>query len=299
MVRMTFMSPVAKLRQTLYLASMTVPIYRFAPSPNGDLHLGHAYSALFTEGAARRASGTFLLRIEDIDILRCRAHFATRILEDLAWLGLEWESPVLFQSRRRDAYVAAQSKLADMGLLYPCFCSRQAVTASARAPDPDGKPLYSGACRRLSPQARQIRIERGEPFALRMDMQQACARVSSPLFFHDLGMAQDVQADPRRWGDVILARKDIGTSYHIAVVVDDAYQGVTHVTRGMDLYESTHIHRLLQALLDLPFPVYHHHRLITDDLGRKLAKSARDPSLRSLRQAGVSAQVIRETLGLD
>jgi len=275
---------------------MTPPSYRFAPSPNGELHLGHAYSALFTDRAARQGRGTFLLRIEDIDTLRCRPHFAAQIFEDLSWLGLRWEVPVRVQSEHLDDYASAQQRLNEMGLLYPCFCSRQAVAASAQRSDPDGNPLYPGTCRELSNTARQERIVKGEPFSLRIDMKRARRRLASSLSFHDLGRAKPIEADPRRWGDVILVRKEIGTSYHIAVVVDDALQGITHVTRGMDLFEATHIHRLLQALLDLPSPLYHHHPLISDAEGRKLAKSSLDRSLRSIREAGVMPSTIRQTL---
>jgi glutamyl-Q tRNA(Asp) synthetase len=278
---------------------MTGPIYRFAPSPNGELHLGHAYSALFTAEAARKSGGTFLLRIEDIDGLRCRPHFTARLFEDLSWLGLRWPTPVRMQSEHLADYAAVQARLGGMGLLYPCFCSRQNVASSATGRDPDGTPLYSGICRGLTAAQRQRRMAAGEPFSLRIDMEEACRHLTSSLAFHDIGRAKDIEADPRRWGDVILMRKDIGTSYHIAVVVDDAIQGITHITRGMDLFEATHIHRLLQALLDLPVPRYHHHSLIADDHGRKLAKSAGDRSLRSLREAGVSPLTLRRTLGFS
>jgi glutamyl-Q tRNA(Asp) synthetase len=275
---------------------MTRPIYRFAPSPNGELHLGHAYSALFTDRAARRGGGVFLLRMEDIDIVRCTARFAAFLIEDLLWLGLRWPAPVRFQSRHLNDYAAALTRLTEMELLYPCFCSRRTVAAAESVADPDGNPLYPGACRRLSAAERQDRIAAGESFSLRIDMEEACRRLATPLFFDDQA-ALKIKADPRRWGDVILARRDIGTSYHIAVVVDDAIQAVTHVTRGMDLFEATHIHRLLQELLHLPAPLYHHHPLIAGADGRKLSKSFRDRSLRSLRAAGVSAGDIRRSLG--
>jgi glutamyl-Q tRNA(Asp) synthetase len=276
---------------------MPVPIYRFAPSPNGELHLGHAYSALFTASAAAHARGMFLLRIEDIDHNRCRPHFAAQIFADLSWLGLRWAEPVRFQSQHMDDYRAARDRLAEMGVLYPCFCSRRDVTASAGALDPEGNWLYSGTCRALSRSERERRIASGMAHSLRIDMELALPRLSSPLAFRELSSGKDVIADPRAWGDVVLVRKDIGTSYHLSVVVDDALQSVTHVTRGMDLFAATHIHRLLQALLELPTPLYHHHRLITDDAGRKLAKSLRDPSLRSLREAGVTPEEIRRELG--
>jgi glutamyl-Q tRNA(Asp) synthetase len=275
---------------------MIQPIYRFAPSPNGELHLGHAYSALFTDRAARRGQGVFLLRIEDIDVLRCTAQLADLLIEDLSWLGLRWPAPVRFQSRHLNDYSAALARLTEMELLYPCFCSRRTIAASESPADPDGNPLYPGTCRRLCAAERQDRIAAGESFSLRIDIEEACRPLAAPLFFDDLAVSR-IRADPRRWGDVILARKDIGTSYHIAVVVDDAIQAVTHITRGMDLFEATHIHRLLQELLDLPVPVYHHHQLITGADGRKLSKSFRDQSLRSLRAAGVSAGGIRRSLG--
>jgi glutamyl-Q tRNA(Asp) synthetase len=270
--------------------------YRFAPSPNGELHLGHAFSALFAFHAANQAGGKFLLRIEDIDTTRCRRHFADLLVEDLRWLGLSWPEPVRFQSRHLADYSEAQSRLADQGLLYPCFCTRKIIEASfSGLRDPDGSPLYPGTCRALDPRERAERMAAGEPFHLRLDMARA-ARHAAGLFFTDLA-AGDVPADPHKWGDVILVRKDIGTSYHIAVVVDDALQDVTHVTRGRDLFEATHIHRLLQALLGLPVPLYHHHSLISDALGRKLSKSAGDRSLRSLREEGVSPADIRRALG--
>jgi glutamyl-Q tRNA(Asp) synthetase len=275
---------------------MTRSTYRFAPSPNGELHLGHAFSALFAFHAAKHAGGQFLLRIEDIDTTRCRQRFADLLIEDLSWLGLRWLEPVRFQSRHLADYSKAQSRLADQGLLYPCFCTRKTLEASSSGPrDPDGSLLYPGTCRALDLGARAERMTAGEPFHLRLDMARA-AQHAADLFFTDLGIG-DVPADPRKWGDVILVRKDIGTSYHIAVVVDDAQQDVTHVTRGRDLFEATHIHRLLQALLGLPVPLYHHHPLISDALGRKLSKSAGDRSLRSLREAGASPADIRQALG--
>jgi glutamyl-Q tRNA(Asp) synthetase len=275
---------------------MPHPIYRFAPSPNGELHLGHAYSALFTADAAAKEGGIFLLRMEDIDHTRCRKGFAAQILADLSWLGLCWPEPVRFQSEHMDDYRAARDRLGEKGVLYPCFCSRRDVMTSWAARDPEGTPLYSGTCRALSPSEREERMA-STPYSLRIDMERALAQAQAPLTFRELSRGGDIAADPRLWGDVVLVRKDIGTSYHLSVVVDDALQSVTHVTRGMDLFAATHIHRLLQALLELPTPFYHHHRLITDDAGRKLAKSLRDPSLRSLREAGVTADEVRRELG--
>ena len=277
---------------------MSQAAFRFAPSPNGELHLGHAFSALFTADCAREAGGRFLLRIEDIDTTRCRDGFEQQIYEDLSWLGLEWEQPVRRQSGELETYRAAQRTLAARNLLYPCFCTRRDVAAAATGgADPDGVPLYAGTCRRLARSERMARVADGEPHCLRLDVGAALAGLAGPLSFTDLGRSEAIAADPARWGDAVVVRKDIGTSYHMAVVIDDALQGITHVTRGEDLFEATHLHRLLQHLLGLPTPLYHHHRLIGDDAGRKLSKSARDRSLRSLRQAGVTPHAIRTALG--
>lgn len=266
---------------------------RFAPSPSGHLHLGHAYAALFAAEAAD--GGRFLLRIEDIDQTRCRPEYETAIAEDLAWLGLAWETPVRRQSEHMAAYRAAVDRLAAMNLVYPCFCTRTEIAAeiarSASAPQgPDG-PRYPGTCRALSPDERNRRIAGGANYALRLDMAAACAH-AGPLAFHDRARGE-TKAGPARFGDIVLARKDAPASYHIAVVVDDAAQGVTLVTRGADLFESTHIHRLLQALLDLPAPDYHHHGLITDDAGKRLAKRHAALSLRTLRAQGHTADQVR------
>jgi glutamyl-Q tRNA(Asp) synthetase len=277
--------------------AMNVPAFRFAPSPNGELHLGHAYSALLNARMAAEYRGRFHIRIEDIDTVRCTAHLTARALADLAWLGLAWEEPVRVQSRHLKDYAAAQERLRMMGLLYPCFCSRKDIAAlGASGPrDPEGQPLYPGTCRRLSPSEIGDRMAKGTPFAMRLDMGPAQSRFASPLTFAEKG--QTVAADPSLWGDVVLVRKDIGTSYHIAVVTDDALQGISHVVRGRDLYSATAIHRLLQELLGLPVPSYHHHELIGDETGRKLAKSAGDISLRTLREQDVSAEGIRRALG--
>ena len=272
---------------------------RFAPSPNGWLHAGHAFSALYAEDCARRSGGRFILRIEDIDFTRAREEYIEGIFEDMRWLGLRWHGPVLRQSARMAAYRAALNRLKAMGLLYPCQCSRkeirQALEGRADWPsDPDGAPLYPGTCRAAA---------RDEAAAAwRLDMKKALARLSAPLTWRETGSGPDgetgvIAARPGDWGDVILARRDIGVSYHIAVVVDDAHQGITHVTRGQDLYHATSIHRLLQTLLGLPEPVYAHHRLITDETGRKLSKSLRDTSLRALRKAGVTAEELKRMLG--
>lgn len=287
------------------------PVFRFAPSPNGALHLGHAYSALFSAAMARRCGGRFLLRIEDIDTARCRPEYEAAIREDLAWLGLTWEEPVRRQSEHLSSYAAAVGKLRARGLLYPCFASRKDIAEAVERPgapiehDPDGAPLYPGLYRDADAAETAKRIEAGEPFALRLDMARAravaFAQTGGQLFFDSFdesGRVERVAAHPERWGDVVLSGKDRPATYHIAVVIDDALQGVSHVTRGADLLAATGIHRLLQVLLDLPAPLYHHHRLILDETGRKLSKSHRDTSLAALRADGVSAQAIRARLGL-
>jgi glutamyl-Q tRNA(Asp) synthetase len=284
------------------------PVFRFAPSPNGELHLGHALSALVGYQQAKAAGGRFLLRIEDIDAARTRPEFVTGIFEDLRWLGLDWEEPVLFQSTRVAAYRAAARQLEAMGLLYPCFATRAEIEAAAlpEATDPDGAPLYPGLWKGRSERDIADARAAGRPYALRIDMPaalRAAAAIlgSRRLAFTELdaeGTPTTVEAHPERWGDAVIVRKDVATSYHLAVVVDDAWQGVTRVTRGRDLYAATDLHRLLQVLLDLPEPAYHHHRLIIDGSGRKLAKSARDTSLRSLRAQGIGASEIRRLIGL-
>lgn len=282
-------------------------VLRFAPSPNGRLHLGHALSALTGYDMACRLGGRFLLRIEDIDVTRSRPELIGAILEDMAWLGIRYEEPVLRQSEHFPVYRAAADHLAALGVLYPCFATRAEIQAAAQrgAQDPDGAPLYPGLHKDLSGVEVARRRDAGEPFALRLDMAKATAlavqRNGGPLAFTELdvdGQAQRIAADPARWGDAVIVRKDVPASYHLAVVVDDARQGITHVTRGRDLYAATDIHRLLQVLLGLPEPLYHHHRLITDTDGRKLAKSAGDTSLASLRAAGVTPDSIREMVGL-
>lgn len=291
------------------MSEATQPVFRFAPSPNGALHLGHALSALTGFDLARRMGGRFLVRIEDIDQARSRETFVDEQLSDLRWLGLTWEEPVLRQSQHFADYRAAADRLNAMGLLYPCFATRQDI-AAAKAPnavDPDGAPLYPALHKHLTPADVAARKQRGELYALRLDMDRALARLRTHLggasltftAFDGDGNQTIVRSRPERWGDTIIVRKDTPTSYHLSVVVDDARQGVTHVTRGMDLYASTDLHRLLQVLLGLPAPLYHHHRLITDREGRKLAKSARDTSLASLRQAGITPLEIRRLLGLQ
>jgi glutamyl-Q tRNA(Asp) synthetase len=270
-------------------------VTRFAPSPTGLLHLGHARSALAGWQAARDSGGRFLLRIEDIDTGRCRAEFVAAIFEDLAWLGLTWEQPVRRQSQHFADYGAALDRLRGMDLVYPCFCTRADIAAATTAPHgPDG-PIYPGTCRHLSEAERERRIEAGEAYALRLDVGKALA-MTGPLSWHD-DVAGDVAADPLSLGDVVLARKDVPTSYHLSVTVDDHLQGVTLVTRGMDLFHATHIHRLLQALLGYATPRYRHHALVVDAQGRRLAKRDKAMTLRALRQAGRSPAEIRALAG--
>ncbi|MBK1871527.1 tRNA glutamyl-Q(34) synthetase GluQRS [Taklimakanibacter albus] len=279
---------------------MSPPVFRFAPSPNGRLHLGHAYSALLNEKMAREAGGRFLLRIEDIDRPRCTDALTEAMLADLAWLGLAWEEPVLRQSEHLPDYQAAQRRLRDKGLLYPCFCSRRDIalaTAETGERDPEGQPLYPGTCRHLSAEDRSRRLANGEPHAWRLAMDKAVASIGVPLYFSEEGSSVPAQAEA--WGDVVLARKDIGTSYHIAVVVDDARQGVTQVVRGRDLFHATSIHLVLQHLLGLPTPRYLHHALIDDAEGRKLSKSLGSKSLADLRAEEVTAQDVWQALGFE
>jgi glutamyl-Q tRNA(Asp) synthetase len=289
---------------------MKQPVFRFAPSPNGYLHLGHALSALIDFEMARALDGRFLLRIEDIDTTRCRPEFEQAIYQDLAWLGIVWEQPVRRQSENLDAYAQALSKLEAQGLVYPGFESRaeiaRHIAQHSQVPwphDPDGSPLYPGLSKTLSPEERTRRIESGEPYALRLDMNAALARTraltwvetgADPKQDHETRMAE-----PEKWGDVVLARKETPTSYHLSVVVDDALQGVTHVVRGQDLYQATSVHRVLQALLAEPVPLYHHHRLILDAGGKKLSKSTRSTALRELREQGATPADIRRMIALE
>ena len=278
------------------------PLLRFAPSPNGRLHLGHAFSALYTWNAAAALGGTALLRIEDIDSERCKPEFTAGIYEDLQWLGLNWPAPVMLQSQRMDVYAAAGNQLRDQHLLYPCFCSRTDVAALATRTDPDGAPLYPGTCRHLDRGDQIERLQRGDPVQFRLDTEAALARAGM-LTFSVVGplvtdRPQIRYARPERWGDVVLQRKGTPTGYHLSVVVDDAAQGITHVTRGRDMEAATDLHVLLQLLLNLPTPIYHFHRLILDDDGRKLAKSKGSPSLASLRDAGWTPDDIRRAVGL-
>jgi glutamyl-Q tRNA(Asp) synthetase len=268
-------------------------ITRFAPSPTGYLHLGHAFSAFNAWSRARSAGGRFLLRLEDIDPGRCRPHFATAILEDLSWLGLDWDGPPRVQSEHLTDYQTALAQLAGRDLLYPCFCTRadiaREISASAVAPHgPDGTALYTGTCRHLSKAERAARTAAGEPFALRLDM----AAAYRPGLSYEAEGEGRIPCHPDRFGDVVLARKDAPASYHLCMTHDDALQGVTLVTRGMDLKPATDLHRLLQTLMGWPAPTYAHHRLLADSAGRRLAKRDEALTLRSLRAEGLSAQAI-------
>jgi glutamyl-Q tRNA(Asp) synthetase len=287
------------------------PIFRFAPSPNGYLHLGHALSALTDFEMARAMGGRFLLRMEDIDPTRCRPEFEEAIYEDLAWLGVAWEQPVRRQSEHIGAYRAALEKLATQGLVYPSFESRAEIArlvsereVKAHWPrDPDGAPLYPGTAKKLTLEEREKRIAAGDPYALRLDMIATIARTGA-LTWVEVGTDpaeehETLMAQPEAWGDVVLGRKETPTSYHLSVVIDDALQGVTHVVRGQDLQASTSVHRVLQALLGLHAPHYHHHRLVFDAEGRKLSKSTQATALRELRAQGRTAADIRRLAGLN
>src|SRR5947209_7056949 len=289
---------------------MPPPVFRFAPSPNGFLHLGHAFSALLNFDAARASGGRFLLRIEDIDATRCRPEYEAAIYQDLAWLGIAWEAPVRRQSDHLELYREAVAQLAAEGLAYPAFESRAEIAKlvaerEACAPwpvDPDGAPLYPGSATSLDPEQRARLLQSGAPFAWRLDMAAAHIRAGE-LSWTEQGAGPDgetgtVAARPQAWGDVILARKETPTSYHLSVVIDDALQGVTDVVRGQDLFASTSVHRLLQQLLDLPAPVYRHHALVLNDAGQKLSKSSRATGLRELRAGGLNPADIRRLVGL-
>ncbi|MGJ5175800.1 tRNA glutamyl-Q(34) synthetase GluQRS [Bradyrhizobium oligotrophicum] len=286
------------------------PVFRFAPSPNGYLHLGHAFSALLNFQRAQESGGRLLLRIEDIDPTRCRPEFEQAIYEDLAWLGIAWEQPVRRQSEHLSEYRAALARLQAMELVYPSFESRAEIArlvgqrdADGGWPrDPDGAPLYPGHAKMLSEARRAELMAGGAPYALRLDMTAAVARAGR-LSWDEVGRgpggeAGTVEARPEAWGDVILARKETPTSYHLSVVVDDALQGVTEVVRGQDLFHATSVHRLLQVLLSLPAPAYRHHRLIRDDQGHKLSKSSQATGLRALRAGGISRAQIRHRIGM-
>lgn len=281
------------------------PVFRFAPSPNGRLHLGHAYSALLNEHLARAASGRLLLRIEDIDPVRSRPERVAAIQADLDWLGLTFAEPPRRQSEHMATYRAALATLAERRLVYPCFCSRGAIRArlalmGAAERDPDGTPLYPGTCRTLDPEVALARRAAGEPHGWRLDSRRALAASPGPHPYRAFACdtsERTIHADPARWGDATIARRDVPTSYHLAVTLDDAAQGVTHVVRGRDLEAATDLHMLLQRLLGLPTPLYHHHALILDAAGEKLAKSRGSRALADLRAAGDRADDIRARLG--
>lgn len=290
---------------------MTLLTFRFAPSPNGELHLGHAYSALLNQRMAARVGGRLLLRIEDIDITRCTPQFEAGIFRDLEWLGLRWEQPVRRQSEHFAEYRAVLDRLITEELVYPAFMSRGEIRAFIAERggrdwprDPDGVPLYPPLDKALPARERQRRIAENKPFAWRLDVEAAMARVTAGLSwveFTDQSMSatQMIEAQPQAWGDVIVARRDIPTSYHLAVVLDDALQGVSHVVRGQDLHAATGVQRLLQELLGLRQPRYFHHRLILGSDGRKLSKSFKDTGLAALREAGMSPQDVRRLVEFD
>ncbi|CUX58576.1 putative Glutamyl-tRNA synthetase, class Ic [Agrobacterium sp. NCPPB 925] len=285
------------------------PVYRFAPSPNGLLHLGHALSAFLNHDMARDNGGRFLLRIEDIDQTRCTPELEQAIYDDLGWLELAWENPVRRQSDHFDAYGVALDRLIDAGLAYPAFLSRGETKAIVKAfeadgelwpRDPDGAPLYPSMDRERPGAEQASLLASGRPYAWRLDMEKAIRSVGSPLFWQESGDGEQglIEALPTLWGDVVLSRSDAPSSYHLSVVVDDALQGITHVVRGMDLFHATAIHRLLQHLLDLPQPTYHHHRLILGADGRKLSKSEGSTGLSALRAEGATPSDIRRLVGL-
>ena len=285
------------------------PVFRFAPSPNGFLHLGHAFSAILNHEMAEKSGGRFLLRMEDIDLARCTPEYEDAIYRDLAWLGLRWEEPVRRQSEHFDDYAVALERLREMDLAYPAFMTRGEVrsavaayesTGDAWPRDPDGSPLYPDIDRNRSQTGRLRLLAETTRHAWRLDMAKALAAIGRPLSWQETGggSERDVEADPAAWGDVILSRSDAPSSYHLSVVVDDALQGITHVVRGMDLYPATSVHRLLQELLGLPAPAYHHHRLILGPDGRKLSKSEQSTGLAALRAAGASPADIRRRIGL-
>lgn len=290
---------------------MTAPVFRFAPSPNGELHLGHALSALTNQRMAKAVGGRLLLRIEDIDVTRCTPEFEAAIFRDLAWLGLGWEEPVRRQSEHFAYYQAALERLQREELVYRAFMSRGEIRgaimeheASGKSwpRDPDGAPIYPGNDKEMSKRERKRRIDAGAPFAWRLDTAAALGRLKGKLSWREwtdesMAAAAEIVADPLQWGDVIIARREIPTSYHLSVVTDDALQGVSHVVRGQDLYFATSVQRLLQQVLELPQPSYFHHRLVLGPDGRKLSKSQRDTGLNALREAGETAEDVRRQLG--
>jgi glutamyl-Q tRNA(Asp) synthetase len=281
----------------------TAPVLRFAPSPNGALHLGHAYSALMNEHIGIETNGRVLLRIEDLDRSRCKPQFEAAIIDDLAWLGLRFSASPRRQSEHASDYAAALARLDERGLVYPCFCSRAEIArASNGQRDPDGAPLYPGTCRALSPAEAGARLARDERAAFRLDMRRAVDAGPTRLLWTEFGegaIPAQQPASPEVWGDVVLRGRDLAASYHLAVVVDDALQGVTDVVRGRDLLAATAVHRLLQALLGLAAPRYRHHRLVLDRTGQKLSKSRQSWSLAELRTTGLAPEGVRAVLGFS
>jgi glutamyl-Q tRNA(Asp) synthetase len=274
---------------------MSSPVFRFAPSPTGHLHLGHALSALLNFEEAKSAGGRFLLRIEDIDSTRCKPEFEQSIYEDLEWLGLTWETPARRQSQHFEEYAATLGKLEAEGLLYASYETRADLARLITGRDPEGGPRYSRE-EGLPLEEARSREARGEPYALRLDMREALSRISSPLFWNENG--EQIEAEPARWGDVVLGRKETPASYHLAVVLDDSLQGVTHIVRGKDLYEATAVHRVLQELLGLAAPTYKHHRLLLDEHGKKLSKRDKSTMLRDLRASGWTVADVKKAVGL-
>lgn len=276
-------------------------VTRFAPSPTGKLHLGHAYSALYSEKIARENNGKFIVRIEDIDKTRCKQQYVDFILDDLNWLGVKWCDEVLIQSTRIEQYQLASKKLLSLGMLYPCFCTRKEIASNSdvanRKLHNENNSLYPGTCRNLSDEEVSEKIRKGMPYSLRLNSAKAKEKVGKVYWSDHLSGLHEVDYDVM--GDVVIVRKDIGTSYHLAVTVDDDFQGVNLVTRGLDLFESTHVHRVLQSLLDLDIPEWSHHELIRDSAGKRYSKSDQSLSLEKLRESGVSAKDIRKDLGFD
>ncbi len=281
---------------------MTGIVTRFAPSPTGYLHLGHAYSAIFSYNTAKKQGGQFILRIEDIDPVRCKAEYVEGIFEDLAWLGLEWETPVRIQSEHMQDYQNAISRLEAMGVLYPCFCTRKAileeVARAGYAPHGPEGTIYPGTCKNLPDKERKNLIAEGHVYALRLDLEAALKLVNPANLYWMEERGEKKIARPEILGDIVIARKDIGTSYHLSVVVDDGLQGITHVTRGTDLQYATHIQRAIQELLDLPRPEYRHHQLIKGQDGERLAKRDLSQTLKSLREEGFLADDIYSLIGI-
>ncbi len=279
----------------------TPPVLRFAPSPNGSLHLGHAYSALMNERLAAELGGRVILRIEYLDRTRSRSQFEAAIVDDLAWLGLHFPAPPRRQSEHADDYAAALARLDERGLIYPCFCGRsETARACAGQRDPDGVPLYRGTCRALSSAEARDRLALGDKAAFRLDMRRALDAAPADLCWTEYGegaVPSRHTAKPEIWGDVVLKGRDLAASYHLAVVVDDALQGLTDVVRGRDLFAATAVHRLLQTLLNLAEPRYRHHRLVLDPRGAKLSKSRQSVSLAELRGVGLTPDEVRAALG--